>query len=146
MRIVTLAPALSAIEEDSGGLTLRGFPLTNCFVDSFPTVITIPVVVTVCTLAGSEYRPALYLIADSPTGERVSTMEFRWEWPDSDDLPVKYRAFVQNLPLHLESEGTYLLSLHDTPTGGPTEHTFPLPVFLKPAASRGVEPSRDRPA
>lgn len=146
MRVVTMAPALSATEEESGGLSLRGFPMTSCFVDVLPVEITIPVVVTVCALDGDEYTPALYLIASSPTGDRVSTMEFRWAWPDSEDLGVKYRAFVQYLPLYLETEGTYLLSLHDTPDGGPTDYTFPLPVLLNPAVSRGGAPSPGRPS
>lgn len=130
MRIVTMAPALSATEEENGGLTLNGFPLTSCYVETLPIEITIPVVVVACALAGDEYTPALYLTADSPSGDRVSTMEFRWEWPDWEDVLVKYRAFVQYLPLYLESEGTYLLSLHDNPDGGPAGDTYPLPVFL----------------
>ena len=146
MRVVTMAPALSATEEEMGGLSLRGFPLTSCFVDVLPAEITIPVVVVVCALAGDEYAPALYLIANSPSGQRVSTMEFRWEWPDFDEIGIKYRAFVQYLPLRLETEGTYLLSLHDTPDGGPTDTTFPLPVFLNPVVSRGGTPSPDRPS
>jgi hypothetical protein len=133
MRVVTMAPALSAIEEEAGGLSLQGFPMTSCFVDELPLEITIPVVVAVCALSGDEYAPALYLTADSPTGERVSTMEFRWQWPDYDDVPVKYRAFVQYLPLYLQSEGTHLLSLRHSPDGEPTAD-FPLPVYLNPGA------------
>ena len=48
MRVVTMAPALSAIEEEAGGLSLQGFPMTSCFVDELPLEITIPVVVAVC--------------------------------------------------------------------------------------------------
>lgn len=134
MRVVTFAPALSATDEEAGGLSLRGFPMTSAFVDLFPVEITVSVVVVVCALAGEEYDAVRYLIADSPTGERVSTMEFRWNWPDTDDIPVKFRVFAQQLPLYLESEGTYMLSLADNPDGVGAEYSYPLPVFLNPNA------------
>lgn len=48
------------------------------FVDVFPAEITVNVVVAVYTLNGDEYDPVRYIVAASPSGERLSTMQFGW--------------------------------------------------------------------
>lgn len=139
MRVVAFAPSLLAEEAQDGGVNMRGFPMTSAFVDLFPVEITVPIVLGVCALSGAEYNPTQYIAVTSPTGERVSTMQFGWQWDDVPGLPVKYRAFVQYLPLHLESAGVYTIGLYDTPECDASEHTFPFPVFLNPLAG---EPDR----
>ena len=134
MRVVTFAPALSASEQDGGGLAVRGFPMTSAKVDVFPVEITITIVVSVCTLNGDEYDPARYLVATSPRGERLSTMKFGWRWDDNPDSPVKFRAFAQYLPFTVDSEGTYILGLYDDLDAADAAQTFPLTVTLNPAA------------
>ncbi len=134
MRIVTFAPSLSAVEEESGGLALRGFPMTSGFVDVFPTEITVNVVVAVCTLNGDEYDPVRYIVATSPSGERLSTMQFGWHWDDNPDCPIKYRVFAQRLPLVIGSEGTYTLALCEDPEGVAAQ-VFPLQFFRNPMAA-----------
>jgi hypothetical protein len=52
-----IAPALSAIGEEAGGVTLKGFPMTLCYVNSFPAQITVPIVVAVTALGGDGLRP-----------------------------------------------------------------------------------------
>ena len=42
MRVVAFAPSLSAVEEDAGGVNIKGFPMSSCYVDNFPGQITIP--------------------------------------------------------------------------------------------------------
>ena len=132
MRAVTFAPALSAVEEDSGGFTLRGFPMTSAFVDIFPVDITVNVVVTVCTLNGDEYDPVRYLVAIAPNGERVSEMQFGWHWDDSPNGLVKFRAFLQELPIHADAEGTYTLALYSELHAPEPMAVFPLAIYRNP--------------
>jgi hypothetical protein len=128
MRVVTFAPSLSATEEDAGGVNAKGFPMTSCYVNSFPAQITVPMVVAVYALGGSDYDPVQYIIATSPAGERVSTLQFSWHWDDDPPTPVKFRVFVQYLPLRVESAGTYTIGLYDSMDSTDTEHVFPLAV------------------
>ena len=139
MRIVTFAPSLSAVEEEAGGLSLRGFPMTSGFVDVFPAEIAVNIVVAVCTLNGDEYDPVRYIVATSPSGERLSTMQFGWRWDDNPDAPVKFRVFAQQLPIVIGSEGTYTLALCEDPDSGVTVADFPLQIFRNPA----VPPAAD---
>ena len=78
MRVVAFAPSLSAVEEESGGVNIKGFPMTACYIDSFPAQITIPMVVSVCALGGGEYDPvrviAAYSAASSAATLRVVAM------------------------------------------------------------------------
>jgi hypothetical protein len=134
VRIVTFAPSLTAVEEEAGGLALRGFPMTSGFVDIFPAEITVNIVVAVCTLNGDEYDPVRYIVATSPTGERLSTMQFGWRWDDNPDAPVKFRVFAQQLPIVIGSEGTYTLALCEDPDSGVTVADFPLQIFRNPMA------------
>jgi hypothetical protein len=130
MRVVAFAPALSAIDEDAGGVTLKGFPMTKCFVNSFPAQITVPIVVAVTALGGTDYNPVKVIGATSPDGERVGSLEFSWHWPDNPPTPVKFRVFTQFLPLRLPEAGVYTLGLYDSIDDTESEHLFPLP-FLK---------------
>ncbi|MCB1289561.1 MAG: hypothetical protein KDB47_18105 [Mycobacterium sp.] len=136
MRVVTFAPALVATEEDTGGISAKGFPMTSCIVDVFPAEITISIVAAVCGLSGDEYDPVRYIIVTSPAGERVSAMEFSWHWDDNPDVPVKFRVFAQHLPIRVESEGTYTLGLHTSLEGSEPEQSYPLPVILNPNVRR----------
>jgi hypothetical protein len=136
VRIVTFAPSLSAVEEEAGGLALRGFPMTSGYVDVFPAEIVINIVVAVCTLNGDEYDPIRYIIASSPSGERISTMQFGWHWDDNPNCPVKFRAFNQQLPIVVESEGAYTLTLCEDPDAIEDDApTFPLQMIRNPMAA-----------
>ena len=129
MRVVAFAPSLSTAEDQAGGVTAKGFPMTSCYVDAFPAQITVPVSVAVCALGGSDYNPRLVIAATSPEGQRVGTLEFSWEWPDNPPQPVKFRVFAQYLPMRVESAGVYTLGLYDGIDATDSEHLFPLPVL-----------------
>lgn len=134
MRIVAFAPALIASEDEGGGVSAAGFPMTNCYVDAFPAEITISVVIAVVGLSGDEdeYDPVRYLIVKGPDGERASAMQFAWHWDDDPESPVKFRVFLQELPISVGSEGTYSLGLYTHLEGTQPEQTFPLQVSLSP--------------
>ena len=131
MRVVAFGPALNAVEAQDGGIDAMGFPLTSGIVEALPTEITIPVVIGMCALAGEDYTMERYLVALSPQGERVSTMQFGWQWDDNPGLIVKYRAFVQYLPIWVETPGIYTLGIYVSPDGDPdsAEAGYPLPIF-----------------
>ena len=135
MRVVTFAPSLSANEEPAGGLALKGFPMTSGYVDVFPAEITLDIVVAVCGLNGEEYDPVGYIVASSPSGERLSTLKFGWHWDDNPEAPVKFRVFAQKLPVVIGAEGVYTLGLYEDPDAGdaPLE-TFPLEILRNPLA------------
>lgn len=132
MRVVAFAPALIASEDPDGGVSAAGFPMTCCYVDVFPAEITISIVLGVCALSGDEYDPVRYIIATNPAGERVSAMQFGWHWADNQESQVKFRVFVQQLPIRVDSEGTYTLGFHSALEGTEPEQTFPLQVSLSP--------------
>ncbi len=132
MRVVAFAPSLTAEENRDGGVDMRGFPMTSAFVDAMPVEITVCVIIAVVGLAGEEHNSALYLGVNSPQGRRLVTMQMAWEWEDSPEIPVKFRSFLQYLPIYLETEGVYTLGLYDGPDATETEHTFPLAVFRNP--------------
>jgi hypothetical protein len=136
MRVVAFAPALIATEDQGGGLSAAGFPMTQCYVDVFPAEITISVVLAVCGLEGEEYDPIRYIIVKGPDGERASAMQFGWHWEDNPETPVKFRVFVQQLPIRVESEGIYNLGLYRDLAATQHEQTFPLQVGLSPNARR----------
>ena len=129
MRVVAFAPALSSAEEEAGGVTAKGFPMTSCFVESFPSQITIPMVVAVCAFGGSDYDPVKYIVATSPEGERVGSLEFGWHWHDNPPTPVKFRVFTQYLPMRVESAGVHTIGLYDSLDEIDTDVLFPLPVL-----------------
>ena len=129
MRVVTFAPALSAEDDAAGGVNLTGFPMTSCYVDNFPAQITVPMVVAFCALGGADYDPVRSIVAHSPEGERVGSLEFRWHWHDNPPTPVKFRVFTQYLPMRVEAAGVYTIGLYETLDAGESEHLYPLPVL-----------------
>jgi len=132
VHVVAFAPAFSVTEDVNGGLSARGFPMTRAFVDLFPVEITVPVIVAVWADGGLEYNETKYIAADSAGGGRLATMQFSWHWDDNPIAPVKFRAFVQHLPLRIESEGTLTIGLYDSLDQAASEHVFHLPVLLNP--------------
>lgn len=91
--------------------------------------------VAVCTLNGDEYDPVRYLAATSPSGERLSTMQFDWHGDDNPDAPIKYRVFAQQLPIVVGSEGTYTLALCEDPDAADVSAAvFSLQIFRNPMA------------
>ena len=131
MRVVAFAPSLSAVEEESGGVNIKGFPMTACYFDSFPAQITIPMVVSVCALGGGEYDPVRVIAAYSAGGERVGSLEFGWHWHDNPPTPVKFRVFAQYLPMRVESAGVYTIGLYESLDDTETDVLFPLPVLKR---------------
>ena len=129
MRVGAFAPALSANEEDAGGVAVKGFPMTSCYVNNFPAQITVPIVVAVTALGGTDYDPVKVIVATSPEGERVGSLEFGWHWNDNPPTPVKFRVFTQYLPMRVEEAGVYTLGLYDSLEDTESEHLFPLPVL-----------------
>lgn len=131
MRVVAFAPSLSAVEEDSGGVNIKGFPMTSCYVESFPAQLTIPMVVSVCALGGADYDPVRYIVATSPDGERVGSLEFSWHWHDNPPTPVKFRVFTQYLPMRAEAAGVYTIGLYESLDDSESDILFPLPVLKR---------------
>lgn len=129
MRVVAFAPALSANEEAAGGVAVKGFPMTSCYVNNFPAQITVPIVVAMTALGGTDYDPVKVIVATSPTGERVGSLEFGWHWNDNPPTPVKFRVFTQYLPMRVVEAGVYTLGLYDSLEDTHSEHLFPLPVL-----------------
>ena len=131
MRVLAFAPSLEATEQDGGGLALRGFPMTSAYVDTFPVEITVPVVVAVVAGSGGEYHPVRNIVATAPDGQRLATVQFGWEWPDVPDIPIKFRVFVQHVPLILPTPGTYTFTLCEDPDA-PSDDVCYLPVVRNP--------------
>lgn len=129
MRVVAFAPALSATEEAAGGVAIKGFPMTSCYVNNFPAQITVPLVVAMTALGGTEYDPVKFIVATAPNGERVGSLEFGWHWDDNPPTPVKFRVFTQYLPMRVTEAGVYTLGLYDSLDDSASEYLFPLPVL-----------------
>ncbi|MCV7226691.1 hypothetical protein [Mycolicibacterium komossense] len=129
MRVVAFAPSLSAVYNDAGGVDTKGFPMTSCYVKSFPSQLTVPMVVAFYALGGADYDPVRYIVATSPAGERVGSLEFGWHWDDNPPNPVKFRVLVQYLPMRVEAAGPYSIGLYDSLDATETDHLFPLPVL-----------------
>lgn len=129
MRVVAFAPSLSAVEEDAGGVNIAGFPMTSCYVNDFPAQITVPMVVAVTALGGTDYDPVKYIVATSPDGERVGSLEFSWHWHDNPPAPVKFRVFTQYLPMRAQTAGVYTIGLYDSLDDTDSDVLFPLPVL-----------------
>lgn len=141
MRVVSFAPSLRAVPLDSGGVAAEGFPMTSCYMDSFPAQVTIPIVVAVATSGGSDYNARKFIVATSPNGERVGALEFAWQWPDNPPVPVKFRVFAQQFPMRVPSAGVYTLGLFDSLEETESEHLFPLPVLRRnPLTSPAARP------
>ena len=103
--------------------------MTSCYVDNFPAQITVPMVVAFCALGGADYDPVRYIIATTPEGERVGSLEFRWHWHDNPPTPVKFRVFTQYLPMRVEAAGVYTIGLYENLHDTESEHLYPLPVI-----------------
>lgn len=129
MRVLAFAPSLSVASLDAGGVTAEGFPMKRCYVDKFPNQITVPVVVAVCSPGGTNYDSRKVIVATSPTGERVGTLEFSWDWPDDPPLAVKFRVFAQQLRMTVTTAGIYAVGLYDSLHRKETDYMFPLPVL-----------------
>ena len=129
MRVVAFAASLSAVEEDAGGIAVKGFPMTSCYVNNFPAQITVPMVVAVTTLGGTDYDPVKVIVATSPEGERVGSLEWGWHWDDNPPTPVKFRVFTQYLPMRVEAAGVYTIGLYDGLDSPGTDYLYPLPVL-----------------
>jgi hypothetical protein len=140
MHVVAFAPALKAVLDEGGGVTAEGFPMTSVQVTSFPAEITIPLVLAAYTQGGTDYDPRRYIVARSPGGQRVSTLECAWHWPDKPGSPFKYWVVNRHLSMTVESAGVYTVGLYDRPDGTETDHLFPLPIaklnlYANPAQS-----------
>ena len=131
MRVVAFAPSLSAEEDPEGGVEVKGFPMTACYVNRFPAQITVPMVVAVTALGGTEYDPVKSTTATSPARERVGSLEFGWHWEDNPPTPVKFRVFTQYLPMRVEAPGVYTLGLYDSLEETSSDYLFPLPVLKR---------------
>lgn len=129
MQVLAFAPSLRATLEDGGGVAAQGFPMTSCHVGSFPSQITVPLVLAVCTRGGSDYDPQMYIVARSPRGERLSVIKCAWHWPDNPGTPVKFRVFAHNLTLVVNTPGVHTIGLYDDPEATATDHLVPLPVL-----------------
>ena len=129
MRVVVFAPALSAVDEEAGGVTVKGFPMTSCYVNNVPAQITVPIVVAMTALGGTDYDPSKVIVATSPSGEQVGSLEFSWHWPDNPPTPVKFRVFTQYLPIRVDEAGVYTLGLYDSLADTETEYLFPFPIL-----------------
>jgi hypothetical protein len=129
MQVIAFGPSLSAVQEETGGVTTAGFPMTSCYVDGFPNQITIPVVLAVVTQGGGDYDMRRFVVATAPDGERVGGLEFAWHWPDEPAQPVKFRVFAQYLPMRVTSAGIYTLGLYETAHGTEGDHLFPLAIL-----------------
>ena len=129
MRVLAFAPALRAVDAPGGGVDAAGFPMTSCVVEALPAEITIQVVISVATRRGEDSRSVRFLTVTAPDGGRVATMQFGWRWDDDPDIGVKFRAFVQYLPVWVDTPGVYTLGLTDEAEGGVVEASYPLPIF-----------------
>ncbi len=131
MHIIAFAPSTRLAMNEGGGVNADGFPMTSAHVDGFPQQITISLVIAAYTQEGSDYDPSLYIVATSPEGDRISTMECAWHWPDTPGEPVKYQVLTRFLQLELRSAGIYTIGLYDDPLATESNHLFPLPVVLR---------------
>ncbi len=130
MHVIAFAASRKAVNEEAGGVATEGFPMTSCYVNSFPAQLTLPIVVAVHTQGGSDYEPRRYIVATTHDGKRVGSLEFAWHWPDSPGSAVKFRVFAHHLPMSIISAGIYTVGLYDSlDDGAEAEQTFPLPVF-----------------
>ena len=128
MQVDVFAASRRAVLEEAGGVTAEGFPMTSCLVESFPTQITIPLVLGVHTTGGTDYEMRRFIIAKSPEGERMGLLDFAWQWPDNPGTPVKFRVFAHYLSISVYFAGVYTVGLYVDPEGEP-EVAFPLPIL-----------------
>ncbi|BBY59538.1 hypothetical protein [Mycolicibacterium sarraceniae] len=128
MQVITFAAAREAGLEETGGVIAEGFPMTSCYVHRFPAQITVSVILAVYTSGGSEYEPRRFVVAKSPDGQRVGSLESVWHWPDKPGSPFKFRVFAHRLPLEVPMSGVYSIGLYEDVDAEP-EAAFPLPIL-----------------
>lgn len=129
MQVIAFGPSLSAVQEQTGGITATGFPMTSCYVDVLPGQITTPIVLAVVGQGGADYDVRRFAIATAPNGERAGALEFAWHWPDDPPHPVKFRVFAQQLPMQVTEAGIYTLGLYENVDDTDGEHLFPLSIL-----------------
>ncbi len=129
MRVLAFAPSRSAASQEAGGITAEGFPITSYHVQGFPTHITIPVVMAFSSPAGTNYDSRTVIVATSPDGDRVGTLEFAWEWPDNPPQTIKFRVFAKHLAMRVPKAGIYSVGLYESLHRTETDRMFPLPVL-----------------
>lgn len=132
MRVLAFAASASAVIEGEA-VSARGLPITALYLPRFPTRITVPLVLAVCTRAGSDYDPRRYIVARSPDGERLSVVECSWHWPDQEDEPFKFRVFAPQLTIAVQSAGVYPIGLCHSPEA--TEPAYVFPLLIKAGAA-----------
>ncbi|WP_246230821.1 hypothetical protein [Mycolicibacterium sediminis] len=103
--------------------------MTSAHVDVFPRQITLPLVVAVYASGGTEHDPVLYVVAKSPEGERLGSLEIRWQWPDTPGAPLKHWVTTRPFPFQVTGPGTYSIGLYETPDAADTDVLFPLTVL-----------------
>jgi hypothetical protein len=133
MQILAFAATRRAVLEDAGGVTAEGFPMTSCYVESFPAQLNLPIVLSVYAPAGDNFVMRRYLGVTSPAGDRVGFLELSWEWPDLPNAPVKYRVLAPVLPMFVDRPGSYSIGLYADAAGSEPEFSFPLSVLAAAA-------------
>ena len=103
------------------------FTVTQTAISSTDTVLSYSIAGS--ALGGTDYDPVKYIVATSPDGERVGSLEFGWHWHDNQPTPVKFRVFTQYLPMRAESAGVYTIGLYDSLEDTDSDVLFPLPVL-----------------
>jgi hypothetical protein len=128
MHVVAFAPAFRAMEAKNGGVETDGFPMTSAHVDAFPKQITVPMVLALYTEGGTDYDPRVYIMANTPDGERLAVLECTWHWPDKPGAPVKFWVLTRHLSFVAQSGGVHSIGLYDRLDATEPIHLFPLPV------------------
>jgi hypothetical protein len=129
MEVLAFAASVKAVVDDRGGVSAEGFPMTSLQVTSFPANVTIPLVLALYTQGGTDYDLRRYIVATSPRGERLGTLECSWHWADNPGAPVKFWVSAPQLPVVLQAAGVCSIGLYESPDATETDHRFPLPVF-----------------
>jgi len=102
--------------------------MTSFHVARLPAQITVPLVLAVYTRTGTDHDPRRYIVARSPTGERLSVLECSWHWPDPEGELFKFRVFAPQLPIAVQSPGVHTIGLYHSPDATQPAYAFPLSV------------------
>ena len=130
MHVISFASAVRADLEAGGGVSASGFPMTRLTVGAVPATVSIPIVLATWTSGGTDHDPCRYIVATSPDGQRVGTVECSWHWPDTPGSPVKFWVLTRQLTIVVRSAGVYTIGLYDSLGDAEPEQVFPLPVFV----------------
>lgn len=60
MQVLAFAATRRAVLEDAGGVTTEGFPMTSCYVESFPAQLNLPIVLPMFVDGPGIYSIGLY--------------------------------------------------------------------------------------